>query len=272
LGERVEFVWNDEAKFKHLSTQDAQQRAALTSFGMSIGRLLLKATQDRASTSVVATAGELRNAILASSEYVDLGALVGTCWAIGIPVICLRVFPLDTKSMHAMVVSHEGRSAVLLARDATYPSPVAFTLAHELGHIMLGHLQNSPALIDLDDPLTAQDQDAQEEEADRFALMLLTGSESPEITTNVDRFNAPTLADAVLKAAPQYRVEPGTLALCLAHARRAWPVAFSALRFIYDAPKPVWREINGLADMELDWDSIGDEAAHYLRNVMLGDG
>ncbi len=44
LGERVEFVWNDEAKFKHLSAEGEAQKAALTSFGMSIGHLLLRAT------------------------------------------------------------------------------------------------------------------------------------------------------------------------------------------------------------------------------------
>jgi hypothetical protein len=66
-------------------------------------------------------------------------------------------------------------------------------------------------------------------------------------------------------------VEPGTLALCLAYQRKAWPVAMSALRFIYSEKKPSWREINGIADAELDWDALGDEAAHYLHNIMIGD-
>jgi len=43
-----------------------------------------------------------------------------------------------------------------------------------------------------------------------------------------------------------------------------------ALRFIYAEPKPVWREVNGIADTELRWDELGDEAADYLRNVMMG--
>jgi hypothetical protein len=75
----------------------------------------------------------------------------------------------------------------------------------------------------------------------------------------------------VLAAATEYAVEPGSLALCVAYQRRAWPVAMSALRFIYERPMPAWREVNGIADGELDWDELGDEAAHYLRNVMLGD-
>ncbi len=269
LGERVEFVWNDEARFKHLSTQDDVQRAALTSFGMSVGRLLLRATPSEPREPVGAE--ELRNAILAGSPFVDLGSLISTCWALRIPVIHLRVFPLEAKSMHAMVVGVDGRFAILLGRDAAYPAPVAFTLAHELGHVMMGHLANAPALIDLEDPALARDGDEQEEEADRFALTLLTGSPEPDIRTNIDHFNAPTLAAAVLRAAVEYAVEPGTLALCLAHGRGLWPVAMSALGFIYGERKPAWREVNGIADGELDWDLLGDEAAHYLRNVMIGE-
>ena len=268
LGERVEFVWNDEAKFKHLSAEDEAQRAALTSFGMSIGRLLLRATP--ATESAPAPADLLREAILAGNQFVDLGSLLSTCWAMRIPVVHLRVFPLEAKSMHAMVVRSGGRFAILLGRDASYPAPVAFTLAHELGHVMLGHLEDSPALVDLEDPALGNDGDDQEREADGYALTLLTGSPNPDIRTNLDRFNAPTLAGAVLNAAATYRVEPGTLALCLAYRRAAWPVAMSALRFIYRERKPAWREVNGIADHELDWDALGDEAAYYLRNVMTG--
>lgn len=269
LGERVEFVWNEEAKFKHLSAENEIQKAALTSFGMSVGRVLLRATP--APETAVAPADILRDAILAGNPFVDLNSLLATCWALRIPVIHLRVFPIEAKSMHAMVVRSEGRFAILLGRDAGYPAPVAFTLAHELGHVMLGHLEDAPALIDLEDPALTRGEDDQEGEADRYALTLLTGSADPDIQTNLDRFNAPTLAAAALDAAQRYRVEPGTLALCLAYRRRAWPVAMSALKFIYRERKPAWREVNGIADGELQWDELSDEAAHYLRNVMIGD-
>lgn len=269
LGERVEFVWNDEARFKHLSTQDERQRAALASYGLAVGRLLLRATPPI--TTKKLTAGELRTAILAGNQFVDLGSMVAACWALGMPVIHLRVFPLETKSMHAMVVTEGDRFAVLLGRDVSYPAPMAFTLAHEIGHVMLNHLDGTPALVDLEDPATAGGNDIQEEEADHFALTLLTGSPNPEITTSIDRFNAPTLAAAVLEASTKYSVEPGTLALCLAHARNAWPVAMSAMRFIYNEPKPAWREINGIADAELSWDELGEDAASFLQNVMTGN-
>ena len=77
LGERVEFVWNDEARFKHLSTEDAAQRAALTSFGMSVGRLLLRATSG-VPIDILDAAG-LRDAILRGSRFVDLNSIIATC-------------------------------------------------------------------------------------------------------------------------------------------------------------------------------------------------
>ena len=172
--------------------------------------------------------------------------------------------------MHAMVVALDGRFAVLLGRDASYPAPVAFTLAHELGHIILRHLEGTSALVDLEDPATSDDVDDEEREADAFALTLLTGSPDPDIQTNIETFNAPSLAAAVLDAGPRYRIEPGTLALCLAYRRNAWPTANAALRHIYAEKKPVWREVNNIADLELDWDTLGDEGVQYLKNIMTG--
>lgn len=271
IGERVEFLWNNEALFKHLSVEDEGHRAALSSFGMTIGRLLLNAISGRSSIEGL-DAGQLREAILKSRDFVDLQALLALCWGLGIPVVHLRVLPLATKSMQAMVVAIDGRHAILLGRDASYPAPIAFTLAHEIAHIALQHLDGRPALVDMEDLGTIHDPDDQEQAADKFALTLLTGRPNPQIKTSEPSFNAPSLAKAVLDAAPSYRIEPGTLALCVAHQRGAWPVAMAAMNFIYDKPHPVWREINGLADMELDWSAIGEESAQWVRTVMGAGG
>lgn len=267
LGERVEFIWNDEAKFKHLSSEDASQRAALASFGVAIGRLLIRGTPRGRSLGGF-DAHILREAILASQQYVDLSGLLSLCWGVGIPVIHLRVFPLDTKSMHAMVVKVDERYAVLLGREASYPAPVAFTLAHELGHVVQGHLSEALALVDLKDPATATDSDDQEREADEFALSLLTGRPDPQITTSISNFNAPTLANAVMKSAVQNRIEPGTLALCLAHRNGAWSRAMAAMKFIYKNESQIWREINAFANTQIDWSELSAENTEYLGKVM----
>ncbi|WP_312887118.1 ImmA/IrrE family metallo-endopeptidase [Rhizobium laguerreae] len=269
LGERVEFIWKDKARFKHLSVHDFNQQDAMTSFGVSVGRLLLHATMETHPVNSI-SATSLRQAVLSNANYVDLQTLLATCWAIGIPVIHLRVFPLDTKSMHAMVVEDRGRHAILLGRDANYPAPVAFTLAHELGHIMLGHLEGASAIVDLEESTEFEDGDPQEQEADEFALTLLTSTPSPDIRTNISQFGARALAKAVLEAAPRYGIEPGTLALCLAYREKMWPTAIASLRHIYSESKPVWNEVNSIANQQLDWGQLDEESAEYLHNVMLG--
>ena len=272
MGERVEFVWKDEAHFKHLGTEGKTQRAALTSFGMAIGRLLVKATPHSPPLNNV-DAFRLRKALLKERPFVDLQGLLSICWAFGIPVVSLRIFPLKKKAMHAMVVQIRGRYAILLGRDATYPAPVAFTLAHELGHVLLGHLCDAPALVDLRDPATVTQSDIQEREADRFGLKLLSSLSDPTIEINLPPdFNAPSLAKAVIRASSQYGIEPGTLALIIAHSRGVWPVAMSALKFIYDGPRQVWHEVNAIAESQLAWDEISDDAANYVRNVMGARG
>lgn len=267
LGERVEFVWNDEARFKHLTAEDEAARAAMTSFGMAIGKSLLQSVAEGPAMGAI-DAARLREALLARRPFADVGGLISTCWALGIPVIHLRVFPLDAKRMHAMVVHSNGRFAILLGHEARFPAQLAFTLAHELAHIMLGHLAGAPALVDLEDPATAAERDGQELEADGYALTVLTGSSDPTIETNIDDFNAPSLAQAVRRAAPVYRIDPGTLALCLAYRRQSWPVAMAALNMLYPDIDPLWQEVNGVAARQIGWDALTDDASDYLRSVM----
>jgi hypothetical protein len=270
-GDRVEFVWKDVARFKHLSNEDEAQQAALTSFGRAIGHLLLQATPGDMDLAAIVPE-ELRETVLSKRAFVDLPGLLATCWAVGVPVIYLRVFPLAAKAMHAMVVKAAGRYAILLGRDAQYPAPVAFALAHELGHAVLGHLATADALVDLTDPAEEDDEDDEETSADRFALALLTGQAKPDIKTNIDRFGARQLAEAVLTAGPARGIEPGTLALCLAYRTKKWATASKALRYIYVEQKPVWREINSVAENQLDWDALPADGAEYLRTVMaIGD-
>lgn len=269
LGERVEFVWRDRARFKHLSARDDVRQDAITSFGVSIGKILLKATPPVTFPAVAAE--DLRRIILSdAAPFVDLLSLITICWSVGIPVIHLRVFPLDRKLMHAMVIEDQGRFAVLLGRDSQYPAPIAFTLAHELGHIMLGHLEGTSAIVDLKEGEYDAPGDPQEVEADAFAISLLTGTPNPEITTNVDNFGPSALAKAVLDAGPRHGIEPGTLALCLAHRSQKWPAAMAAMRHIYTAGKPVWQEVNGIANSQIEWAELSDDSATFLENVMLG--
>src|SRR5438552_3698915 len=80
--DEVEFVWKDEARFKHLSNETDRQKAALTSFGISVCRMLVRSLTTKPVAGSIG-ALELRKSILQSRPFTDLQGLLAACWAIG---------------------------------------------------------------------------------------------------------------------------------------------------------------------------------------------
>jgi IrrE N-terminal-like domain len=263
------FVWRDEARFKRLTSESELERAGITSFGVAVGNLLIAASTPLASLSDY-SAISIRRLILRGQDYVRLADLLSFCWSIGIPTIHLRVFPWPQKRMSAMTLRRAERHAILLAKDSLYPAHAAFYLAHEIGHALLGHLKPDDVLVDLeDDALTAADTDPEEASADRFALELLTGEPTPKVlSAGNQKASAASLADAVLRASKELRIEPGTLALCFGYSTGNWRVANAAIQLIYSTAKPVWREVNRIALGQLDLDSITEDSQSYLSAIM----
>lgn len=266
IGERVDFVWHDRARFKHLGTGEESALAALNSFGVSVGRSLIDATQGDSSLRGI-SADRLRSLLLRDGPP-DLFGLVALCWAVGTPVAHLRVWPLAQKAMHALVVGHRGRNAILFCREASYPAVAAFTLAHEIGHIALGHVPENDLLVEVEDPTGNAGDDEEESSADQYALELLMGDPNPDIRINFDKFNSAELADAVLRASPQYGIDPGTLALAVAHRQNAWPVAMAAMRLIYSNQSKIPSEINAIALGQLRLDRLGWDSSVFLQRVL----
>jgi hypothetical protein len=262
------FVWHDEARFKQLRAEDEGTRAALASFGMSLARIIAEVSREAAALTGV-SAGDLRASVLQRQPFVRLLDLLGICWAVGHPVIHLRVFPMAAKRMAAMTVMTRSQPVILLGKDARYPAPIAFYVAHELGHLALGHVPDGHVLVDLERTGFGRDElDDEELAADRFALELLTGSPTPVVLPNSNTFSARSLAASALASSAKLRIEPGTLALCLGHATGDWRRANSALPRIYDSPRPVWREVNRVAVRELDLAGLTEESRSYLSAVM----
>ena len=267
--EEPRFIWREEARFKHLSEEGRGELAAIVSFGTALGRYLVAATPPPPAVPAW-DAAALREAILRKSPFVSLGDLLTVCWGFGMPVVHLRVFPCDRKRMAAMVVRAGERAAIMLARDSKFPSYLAFYLAHELGHVSLGHLSANPVVVDFGDHnLLSPGEDAEEIAADRFALEVLTGFPSPAVFPKT-AYNAKELARVSLEAGTELRIEPGTLALCFGYSTGDWPTANAAIRRIHPQRQAVWAEINHLALHELSLDQLPEEASLYVRAVLRG--
>jgi hypothetical protein len=263
------FVWRDEAKFKNLGTASKTEQGILTSFGVAAGRALISAAPPPLAPPLT-TATELRRDILESSSYVRLDDLVVACWSLGIPVVKTNVYPLPQKRMQAVTIRLDDRYAILIGRDSTFPAWIAFILAHEIGHIVHGHITGSAALLEMGDLLQAKERDDEELEADRFALALLTGNERPVVTSDAQHYSALQVASAVLRTGPEERIDPGVLALCLAYSTGRWKQSIGALKRIdgQEFPEDVGVRVNRIADNYLDWSSLTSERADYLHKIL----
>ena len=267
--EEPRFIWNDSARFKGFTGDAGAERPVLASFGTALSRMLLQATPPVDLQGTTPSASELRKMMLGARAHIGLVELMMAAWGLGIPVIHLRVYPLAAKRMSAMSVRVGDRFAILMARDATYPAPLAFHLAHELGHIFLNHLKEGDAIIDLAsvDELNSGD-DPEEMAADAFALELLTGR--PEVAFQVEGEGrgARQLASESQRIGIEERIEPGTVALAFGYATKRWDTASAALRHIYTHPYDAWRAINQVAMHHLQWSALSDESESFVRAVI----
>lgn len=267
------FLWQGEARFKHLSSETDLERAGITSFGREVAAILIAVTP----TPDVGLRGEpamfLRERILDGGRpYVDLLDLLSLSWGVGVPVIHLRVFPWPRKRMAAMTARVGERSAVLLGKDSGYPASIAFYLAHELAHIALDHVAADRLIVDLEEAnLGAQSDDPEEQAADEFALELLTGSPRLQVLPLLDRgYSARELGRVAVSSADTLHIEPGVLAQCFGYSTGNWRVATASLKHIYAAPSPVWVSVNRVARTQLSLDPISTDTAEFLE-VILGN-
>ena len=265
-----EFLWRDETKFKNLGTTSEREASILASFSVSVGRCAFTAMPVEAENLLPATAGELRSALLRRWEAIGLRELLTACWSFAIPVLQLRVFPLQHKRMHAVTARLGHRHAILVGHESKFPAQVSYWVAHELGHIASGHVGDATALMDVEDPLRQHDKDAEERAADTYALELLTGRPEPVVEAGTSSYNATELANAARNAGAAERVDPGVIALCLGHSEQTWEQVFGALKILGEVD--VGAYINEVARTQLDWSALPLDSQGFLDTILGGAG
>ena len=200
---------------------------------------------------------------------VNLSSILALSWAFGIPVIQPRVLPTANKGMHAMAVRIGERFAIIVGQSYSFRSRLAYVLAHELGHCLLGHLSGAAALVEMAEPIAGAPASGDEEEgaADRFALALLTGSTSPVVEASITEYTATQLAHSASARAKDSEIEPGVLALCLAHATGRWAQTSGALK-ILEGRIDLASLLNDLAIRQFNFDAISHDSALYLSKIL----
>jgi len=179
----------------------------------------------------IKSAQQIRNSILGDS-LVNLYALVRYCWHNGIAVIHIVPdrLPRLSKKFQGVCLYCSQTPVVVLGSGKTSPPWLAFDLAHEIGHIMLGHVKaDDRLLVDLDiDSRVGNDQ--QDKDANTFATEVLTGQKRMQFKEQ--GLTSPNLASEARTYGHQNAIDPGTVALIYGRSADRWSVAQNALKYL----------------------------------------
>lgn len=226
---------------------------------------LAAAAIDRQNAPVL-SAARLRAMILEQAPWVGFEQLLDFCWSAGIPVLHVNNFPADAKKKPmGFTLRVNGRPAVVLCVEKAQPAWQLFILAHELGHLYHGHVPENGALFD--ETIHENVQDLEEEQADRYAIELLTGN--ADTCIQVGRWpKADRLAQLAREFGRRNQVDPGHVVLNCAHTEGGgfWGVANAALKLLCPDADAVGMIGERLA-ANLDWEKLPEDSSEFLMRI-----
>ena len=182
---------------------------------------------ERPQSAVLSDPVELRKACLKYGSSVDLKSLLSYCYDIGLPI--LHIENLPSLKMYGLVVRNANRYAIVISRKG-YASEILFWLAHEIGHIACGHLQVDGFVAD--EKINSVAHDADEQQADDFAIWLLNGRSNAQYSHGKYALTAEKLAAAAEQKSRTTEVDPGHIALNYAHGMNRHALGKAALKLL----------------------------------------
>lgn len=264
---RVAFDLPVEKRFKLSSRTSESDVAVAVALAKSASRIALGSMGNEYSP-LPNSAAQIRSQILSSgAPWVGLNQLLDLCWDTGIPVLHLASPLLGKKKMDGIAMSIKGRPSIVLS-NVRKQGFLLFHLAHELGHIALGHLSENDAIVDdeITNKVPEEGRNCQEVEADRFAIELLTGNADTRLA--LPRLvRASALADIAIRFGRDRQIDPTHAVLNVAHnSPKLFGLCVNAVKLISgsltDQDLVCERVLSNLTD-RLDPDS-----AHLLRNLI----
>lgn len=163
------------------------------------------------------------------AKFTSFKALLTESWKHGIPVLYLENLP-NTSKMDGMAVFTENRPVIILSKKTDIPSWMSFILAHEMGHIAKGHCLPDQILVDEDLHTPPEgEQDIEEDEADNFALNLL--SSGVDLTEELNReYTANQLLEKAMDLQRIHGLDAGHVILRYGYLKNKWGLAISLVR------------------------------------------
>jgi transcriptional regulator with XRE-family HTH domain/Zn-dependent peptidase ImmA (M78 family) len=244
--------------FKSVAAPPAQDAPTL-----ALARAMSEFTvslHDRHYVGIPSDPEALRREVIAANGAVSLDSLVEWAWGAGVAVM-----PLIGRGEFSAAVWMIGNTPVIVLKESRAVAAYwLFDLAHELGHLAHGHVDEKP-LVDVARVERLEVTDEQEQQANDYALRLLL-PDPAALLADVrvrTRGDAPrNFKFAVRDVAAEARVSPGVL-------------GFAAARAMSDVPadKDRWGSAQNLAKDE-DPDGrqrVEDAFRRWIRVTGLND-
>ncbi len=259
-------------RFKHTARVSSEDLGPASLIASALANAIVAATPPKPAIGRL-TPVQVREAMISSgASRVDFDALLEFAWQRGIPVIPLPHLPNGVKKMDAAALRVGARPVIVIARRNESKAWLSFILAHELGHILLGHVPENGSIVEgsIHDTAAfeAESQlDVQEREANDFAHAVLGGEPADAVVSQWSaRASEMQLVDHALAAASTLRTAPGQLILRYAFLTRRWMQASMALRFMADDVDAQSALVNRLRQ-EIDTAQIGDDMQDFVEKV-----
>jgi len=173
---------------------------------------------------------EIRSQIIERYNSITLNNVLEFLWSSGIPVLHVSEFPKSTKKMDGMAVNYKGRPIIILSKNRKHDAWLLFILAHELGHIVKGHINKLDSVI-YDSDIEIEEQDNEEKEANNFALELLIGDSQPNIIKKEIKL-AFELVNIARPIGNKLNIDPGIIILNYAYRQRKYALSEQALKIL----------------------------------------
>ena len=207
---------------------------------------------------------EIRNAILQSGKL-DLANTLDFLWSNGIPVLHIPVFPKEVNKMDGMAVHLNGRPLIILSKNRKHDAWLLFILAHELGHIIKGHLSTTDEIIfDLN---LESEEDPEEKAANEFAIELLNGTTSPSYLSDKKNYKSPfEFVNNIRPISKQVNVDPGVIALNYAYRTKKYALVEQALNVLFPKADAVGL-VKSTMESKLELEKLSEENYDYFAKL-----
>lgn len=239
FGVRAESLWTANAepelnlpqgiRFKHRENIIADDLTVACAVARSLANIVLKVFPAKPLPAFYPDASELRKHLLIGKKWITFEDVLTHCLDFGIPVIHLHHLPKKVKKMEGLAFEQSGRPVIMLTQNRPHGFAL-FDLAHELGHITLGHVTDERSIVDQKIDAEADDED--ERAANRFAMELLTGDPECKIVPRGRNLTGDELATAAMLYGEKNQIDPLHIVLNYAYSKKHWGAAIIAIKLI----------------------------------------